>query len=373
MRTSIRFVFLSFAFAALSCASFFAAPSSGSAAKGDAFAAFPSGSSGDYVVYRDYTWKNPTWIGFLRYDDTTWSALLVTPSTKTNVSVLFRAEVSDGKIVLTGQSIVSKISQADVPAVNYLMRLLPEMYGWRHDGTARAAVPAGAPAQVSSTISSRSSLIPAPVFSSKDLPSFGGSVVLSWLPEIPVFSLSSMTGKDGRAVLELARAGRIKSGGEQDFFGFAPVPEGKTGAPVSYPAKREVDTKKVDGIDLKLDGQWTQVADNTFLLGDSAVLIVDTIDLDSMGIASDSLALSLVRIFSLSSGTSWTIPSALSVSGSEKKFRIVNLFHDSESGYRNRDFKLCAPSADGKKCVIVSLSVRDYVWSANREYFDSLF
>ena len=34
--------------------------------------------SGDYVIYRDYSWKAPTWIGFLYYNDETYGAFIRT-------------------------------------------------------------------------------------------------------------------------------------------------------------------------------------------------------------------------------------------------------------------------------------------------------
>ncbi len=375
MRNFVRIFFLSVACAVFPLAALSAEPASGanSAASKDPFAAFPSAVSGDYAVYRDYTWKEPTWVGFLRYDDSTWGAVCVTPSTKSNVSVLFRAEVADGKLVLTGQSIISKITQDDVIAVNYLMRLLPDLYAWRNDADASATVPAGAPARIAQISLSRSALIPAPVYSAKKLASFGGDVFLSWLPEVPAFGFAGMTGTGGKPVLELARAGRIRSGGDQEFFGFTPLPEGKTGETRFLSAKRTVDPKTVDGVTLKLDGQWKQVADNTFFLGNSAVIIVDTIDLASAGIPSKELPLALVRLFSLSSGSSWAIPGEFSVSGDEKRFFVVNLFHDAETNIRNRDIKLCVPSPDGKSVTVVSLSAHESVWRANKDYFDGLF
>jgi hypothetical protein len=364
MRNFVKIVFLS-----VMCAFFPLAALSAESA----FDAFPPAVSGDYAIYRDYTWKEPTWVGLLRYDDTTWGAVCVTPSTKSNVSVLFRAEIADGKLVLTGQSIISKITQNDVTAVNYLMRLLPDLYSWRHDADASAAVPSGASSRIVQAAASRSAILPAPVYSAKKLASFGGDVILSWLPEVPALGFAGMTGADGKPVLELARAGRIRSGGDQEFFGFTPLPEGKTGETLFLSVKRTIDAKTVDGVTLKLDGQWKQVADNTFFLGNSAVIIVDTIDLAAAGITAKELPLSLVRLFSLSSGSSWAMPGEFSVTGDEKKFRVMNLFHDTETNIRNRDVKLCVPSADGKTATIVSLSAHESVWRANREYFDSLF
>jgi len=121
-----------------------------------------------------------------------------------------------------------------------------------------------------------------------------------------------------------------------------------------------------------LDNQWTMVADNTFFLADTAVLIVDTTDFSSLNVSSDLLPLSLVRLFSFSNRFSSSIPSEMKVAGTLKKFRVDNLFYDSTTGTANRDIKICIPLAGGK-CSIVSLSVAEGAYQKNRAYFDSLF
>ena len=64
--------------------------------------------SGDYVIYRDYSWKAPTWIGFLYYNDETYGAFIRTdsPENSRTVSILFSTQVEKGQLVLTGQQIL---------------------------------------------------------------------------------------------------------------------------------------------------------------------------------------------------------------------------------------------------------------------------
>jgi hypothetical protein len=333
---------------------------------------FPKSLSGDYVVYRDWSWEIATWVGFLQYDETTFGALAVSPDSGANVSILFRCEIVDGKMILTGQQIISAITPKEVATVNYLMDLLPEIYEWRADAAKRGTkVSPGKDA--SSSVAPRSSLLPSAVRTAFAAPNFGGDVVCTWVPEVPVFNLSSMSGKDGKMRLSLERMGRIQAGGEADFFGFKPVLETKNGVALTVPAKRASETRTVDGVKLALDGQWTMVADNTFFLGNSAVLIVDTLDLSLMQIPRDNLVLSMVRLFSLSGPTAASFPADLSVSGTARRFRVENRFFDVQSGTVNHDVKLCIPSADGKKCTVVSLSVTEIAYRANKAYFDSLF
>jgi hypothetical protein len=324
------------------------------------------------VIYRDYSWKAPTWVGFLYYDDSTYGAVAVTPSTGARVKVFFSVETVDGKMILTGQNVVSKVAQDDVLTVNYLMSLLPEMWGWR--SLADRAPVKNAPATKTRSLGSeRSLLLPPPVRASAKLADFGGDVILTWAPEISVFNLAAVDSAGGKPVLELARIGRIKSGGEDAFFGFSPTPESKPGVALALPASRKAEVRTVDGVKLSLDGQWTMVADNTFFLGDAAVIIVDTLDIALMQIPAANLPLSMVRLFSLSSDFSWAYPDETAVSGMPKTFRVTNLFYDGKTGTANRDIKECRLSADGKKCVVVSLSVSETAYRSNKAYFDSLF
>lgn len=379
MRITLRFYLFLLIFALFSGVAI-AAPKAASSAK--LMAQYPESLSGDFVVYRDYSWKSPTWIGFLRYDDSTWGAFVKTPSSGSDVRILFRTERSGGTLVLTGQNIISKISQGDVPAVNYLMQLLPDLAAWRYQAESEGIVLPAAQAvsgAAGSPLGKRSELLPPCVSLTRDRAEFGGAVALFFAPEVPVFNLAAMQGSGSGsdsgsgAMLALERAGRIQSGGDDAFFAFVPRGEPKPGASLTVPQARKTEKRSVDGIELSLDGQWTMVADNTFFLGNSAVIIVDTLDLALMQIPRDNLALSLVRLFSLSSGASWASPDALSMSGTAKRFRIENSIYDAVSGTMNRDVKLCVPSADGKRCAVATLSVNETAYRANKAYFDSIF
>jgi hypothetical protein len=276
-------------------------------------------------------------------------------------------------MVLVGQKIISKITQEDVEAVNYLMGLLPDLYRWR------AEAESGAKPSAIAAIGSRSALLPAEMVMSASVPLFGGDVSLVWIPEVPLFNLLGMYGKDGLSRLTLERAGRVQSGGDDVFFAFTPIPEGTgnagfaTGSTLPPLESKGIEKRVVDGVALSLDGRWTMIADNTYLMGNSAIIIVDTLDLALMQIPSDHLPLSLARLFSLSSGTSYLLPRSFSLSGTASAFRISNVAYDVQTGIFNRDIKYCVVSKDKKKCVVVSLTVNEAAYSANRPYFDVLF
>lgn len=326
-------------------------------------AVFPEPVPGEFVVYRDYTWKAPTWTGFLRYDETTYAALLVTPSTGTRVAILFRGEPLEDAFVLTGQKIISKNSNDDVPAINYLMRLVEDLYKWK-----AVAHKTGIP----ESLPSRSRLLPPRLVSKTNAHMFGGDVRLVHAAEVPVFALHSIENAAGKKLLELERSGMIRSGSDADFFGFEPGAEEKEGKKVTLKKKPVVTEFLVDGRTLMLDEQWAAVAENTFFLGDTAMLVIDTLDTGFAGIPASGLPLYLLRFFSQSTRNVWADPDKSVVSGNEKVFQIENIFFDADTGLYNHDFKVCIPAADRKTVLVMSLTVGEGAYQKHREYFDKL-
>ncbi len=351
-------------FACLFAVASLSAVSSRETRSGDRAAAFPEAASGEYVVYSDRSWKEPTWVGFLQYDRNTFGAMIVSPGAGVRVSVLFRTEPLDGKLVLVGQRILSEPGEDDVVYVNYLMRMLPAMYEWRASARAGGTV-------IDRKESGRSALIPGAVRLMREDASFGGAVSLTYEAEVPVFNLRSLSGRSG-AILEIARSGRIPAGGDDAFFSFVPRAAPRVGA--AFAAKRglDPDVKTVDGVKLRLDEQWSMVADNTFFLGGTAMLVVDTLDLAFLEMPRDGLPLSLLKVFGSSSPEAWVEPSSTRLSGTADRFTIESLVYDPDGGRMNRDIKTCLVSADGKRCMVASLTVSDDAYLANRAYFDAV-
>ncbi len=330
--------------------------------------------SGDYAVYRDGSWKEPTWIGFLYYDDSTWGAFLKAPTRSTDVRILFRAEPADGKLVLTGQNIISKISNDDVETVNYLMGLLPDLFSWSSSASAEGNRLEGE----RSPLAGRSALLPPASRTKRTEAQFGGEITLEWAPEVPLFGLSSLSTSTGSRLLTLDRTGRVGSKGDSVFFDFKPLaydaPEsGDTVRSITPAGKGE--TRVIDGIELHLDGNWTMVADNAFFMGNDAMLVVSR--LDTTAHTERDLAAALVRRFSLSGDMDYALSAETSLSGTPDRFLIGNLFYDAESRSFKRDLKLCLPERgpDGSLSgvQVLTLVVDDRLYGKNREYFDGLY
>ena len=310
--------------------------------------------SGDYVIYRDYSWKSPTWIGFLYYDDETYGAFITTPDKNSVVSILFSGKAEKGTLSLTGQQIISPITPDDTLAVNYLMTLLPKLYELRR--FPRSSKEPYAKESAETTIEE-----------------FGGSVTLQFSSFVPVFHLNAMTGAKQEVILELIELGSIKNSSESAFYSYTPTDpkQGNNTFKRDKTAKKE--TTKVADIALHLDSQWKKIADNSFLCGNTAFLTVSTLTLPPAETGNPlSASEQLIRLVSGSSQYAKPLLPYTVVKGSPQMFTITQSVYDVESKKISKDIKRCIKNKNGT-VTIISLTVDSAAYSAEQAYFDGLF
>lgn len=91
---------------------------------------FPT-ASGQYVYYRDYTFPEETYIGFLQYDEGTYAIRYYTPVAKNGslpIIEMYLTLNTDADFVdITGEKIASPITQNDTEVMNYMHDLLYEL------------------------------------------------------------------------------------------------------------------------------------------------------------------------------------------------------------------------------------------------------
>lgn len=324
-------------------------------------------SPGDYVVYRDHTWKNPTWIGFLYYGEDVWGTFLKTPELDSNVEILFRTETVDDEILLVGQQIITEITPNDIPAVNYLMGLLPDLYKWSNEASSSFN-------KITATLvdPKRSPLLDPLIQLKRSSVNFGGDFLLTFASEIPVFGLSKAHKNESsrmQELLQLEKSGKITDGMDSDFFDFSAdrMVLQKIATQINPNAKKY--NIEIDGLQFQLDNQWQSFAENVYMLGSSAVLIVDTIDLAEQHIEKNIIP-TLTRFFSISNHISWFLPESTHVRGNKDRFIIENLIYNKETGDLHIDKKLCVPIEGTSLCTVASLTVEKTTWDAYSSYFD---
>lgn len=310
--------------------------------------------SGDYVIYRDKTWKDPAWLGFLYYNDNSIGTFLYIPNKNVRAEILFSGEISDGKFVLTGQNIISERNQDAeyILAVNYLMELLPDLYSFKTEPQAK------------NPLLKRSTK----TFSAKQ---FGGTGEFDFLSYIPLFHLYSVKDSSLSTVFQLEYIGRISGNNDTAFFKFEPAQMQKDNS--GFELKKDIkhETKVVDGINLYLDNHWTQIADNAFLMGNNAFLTVNTVPASSFSDIPDDPVSSAVKLFSLSGNKVKIMIEEMVLSGNEKQFKIENMNYDVETKIANKDIKTVIKK--GNSYAVVSLTVKAASYRKYKKYFDALF
>lgn len=312
--------------------------------------------SGDYVIYRDYSWKVPTWIGFLYYNDETYGAFIRTddPENPRTVSILFSGTIEKGKLSLTGQQIISSITRDDTFGVNYLMDLLPKLYELKTFPRAGKS-PFG-------TATVR-----------KQMEEFGGDVTLNFQSFVPLFHLKALTGAKKETVLELIEIGSINGNGESVFYGYSPAEPKQDENTFSLDKTAKKETINVSGISLHLDSQWTKIADNSFLCGNTAFLTVSTVNLPPAESGNQlSASERLIRLLTASSPYVKTLLPYTIAEGTPSAFTLTQSVYDIESKKISKDIKRCIKNKDGS-FTIISLTVNSYAYSAAQAYFNGLF
>lgn len=314
--------------------------------------------SGDYVIYRDYSWKVPTWIGFLYYNDETYGAFIHTdePEQSRTVSILFSGKIEKGRLALTGQQIISSITPDDTFGVNYLMGLLPKLYELKTFPRARDGK------AVFGTVTVR-----------KQMEEFGGAVTLDFQSFVPLFHLKAITDAKKETALELTEMGSINGNGESVFYGYSPAEprQGTNVFTLDKAAKKETIT--VSDVPLHLDSQWKKIADNSFLCGDTAFLTVGTVNVPPAESGNPlSAPERLLRLLAASSPYAKTLLPYTTAEGTQTSFTLTQSIYDVESKQISKDIKRCIKNKDGS-FTIISLTVNTHAYSAEPAYFNGLF
>ena len=310
--------------------------------------------SGDYLIYQDLSWKEPTWAGFLYYNDNTIGSFVYTSNGKVFAKVLFSGEILNGEFVITGQNNISGINTdpAYTYAVNYLMEMLPKLYAWKSQNLIESLI-----------IKTGSKTV--------DEEQFGGESEVKFQSYIPLFHVKEILDSNKEKAFELVEMGKIKD--EKTFFDFKPLEDAKPIASkfvLNSKAKKE--TRTVDGVKLSLDSQWKQIADNTFLMGNEAFLNVNTLDLKTIPDIKGRETDFLIKYFSSSGKASKILAKNTDIKGTKQKFKIINSVYDIETKTIKHDIKLIIKK-ENSKYTVVSLTVDKSSYQKYKDYFDGLF
>lgn len=335
--------------------------------------------SGDYVFYRDYTFKRESYVGFLMYDEGTYAARYFAPKTENapakEVKILFTVNTEKDFMELTGEKIISAREADDAEIVNYLHDMIYELNGRR--------IKAG-------------SVTPKDVdFSDDDVPflrqgkivadefmQFGGDVKVVYDYVVPLFNVKSIYDYSGNAKFEVVTIGRLTSSDDKSFDNFAGFDElenfGKDAKKKSDVAKKiKVSKKDVvinkteDGQVVALDSGWTRSMDNLWMRENDAVISAIKVSKD-FGAENElhaDLGFMLKQFLINASGVyrDWK---SLFVDFDDEDMKIQSLVY--QPGKVTRNFIKIESEDESEDCAIMTLSVFENVYKKNSKYFNEI-
>jgi len=314
-------------------------------------------ASGEYIVYKDASWKDETYIGFLYYNNSSIGSFLYIPSKNIRATILFSVKDEGGRLILEGQKITSPRNNdaTYILAINYLMELLPSFYE-------KKIRP-----QDKSKVIRRGQK----TFNTEQ---FGASATFYYASYVPFFYLESLTDAKGKEVLSIEKIGRIKEGEEHLFFSFEPIRETEKNkkpkdAPFNQNAKKE--SLLVEGLSFTLDSQWTKIADNSFFMGDVAFLTVNRVKKEQFNLIPQDVDSSLIKLFSISRTETKMFYDKSEITTLKNGFLFSTLQYDSITQKKIKDIKKIIK--DGSDLIIISLTVDHTYYSRHVAYFKSLF
>lgn len=220
--------------------------------------------SGDYIFYRDNSFKGESYVGFLYFDETTYAARYFSAST----DITLYLALNEDKKELKGERIVGETKVGDAEMVNYLRELFLTLLLAKKN----------APTKVDMKGRAMSNLLD---FEDKrvrqNIPLFGGEVYASYDLLCPVFCLKSMKSPTGNKLLEAVTAGRIRNENDPSFSSFKGFAKKETET-VPTLKGTEVARKNYtfqDKQSIMLSEDWEQKMENQWMLKDAAMIFMD--------------------------------------------------------------------------------------------------
>ena len=334
--------------------------------------------SGQYVYYRDYTFPYEAYVGFLHYDEGTYGMRFYAPNqplegvsqaaaqagmaakggmvgVPKSVEILFTVNTETKVTEMTGEKFLTTITGSDTEIVNYLHDLVYEFSARRR----KLADPV-----VTKAVSSR-----------EDFPQFGGPVTMKYSFDVPIFNLQEIIGADGAPSFQLATVGALASSSDNSFFAFTGFPAPMQDKARNFTSTQKKPSQKIQykGQEIKLDEQWTQAAENMYLLGDVAMVAMTEFQPSEQVAAAGSAAIldAFCRTLSLGTTGSYTDWGNRKIKRGRNELEVSLRTHIPEDNAVSQNFKFITKNKAGGYSIM-TLTIFDRAYKDNRTYFDAI-
>lgn len=315
--------------------------------------------SGEYVYYSDKTFKSDSIIGFLYYDDTTYAARYYSAANSKNksperdITIYVNIKPESRHFELTGERIVGSTDTfEDTEVVNYLHDLLYEFTERRQKQEITSCEL---------------------VKSQETFDQFGGFVTVTYNTLIPIFNIQSIASADSTKMIDILTTGILTSSSDTSFTDFKTVKSDVSDKSRKFKKKSaKAFTVDFEGQKITIDDQWSQSMENLWLLGDSALLTMNTIEVpDIYKDYSEQYHALLLKKLSQSTEGSYALWQKRSFKSQNKEDSLINMFYQPETGDLTRDFKILKDMGDGTYTYL-TMTVFESIYQKNKSYFNKI-
>ena len=319
--------------------------------------------SGEYVYYRDFTFERESYIGFLTYDQKTYSARYFAPAEKKSklpqkeIQIFFTINPDTNHLELTGEKVlnIQFLAEEDLKIVNYIHDLLYE-FNARRIKLVENNVLSGTQDELEFS---------GKITSNEDFAQFGGSVQINWNAIIPFFNIESIFNQDdAKNVLSVATIGRINSSDDKGFENFKGFPKDFKAkshkSKINKKAEKSKIENKTTGNSYVIRSDWERPAENMFTLKDFAVLFETSTSEKNLNF--------IKRQFLLSSEENYLDYANMEFKNNTFKANYYNF----QTGNITTTFKKFEKNVNNQQVSYCSLSVFNDVYKKSPEYFNEI-
>lgn len=316
-------------------------------------------ASGQFVYYKDDSFKRESYIGILFYDESTYSLRYYAPAygngkeyvPSKEIQIGFTIDPNQNYLKLTGEKIVTSVTPDDVDLINYIHDIFYELNSRRIKAD---------------EVTEKISLY-------QDYPQFGGEVIIEYDPIIPIFNLNKII-SNKKEVFTLITAGQLISAQDTSFTDFKGIPDVRTDKStlikLSKKTKKEnfsfQPDNKLPVSRITLDSQWKKEADNLFALNTAAMLSMN------IGVIPEKvIELMLKRSLILGRENVYPDLRNTSITENDDGFLAKTMFYYPNSKSFSIDYKKLVNGTENISGIL-TLTVYFSTYSKNQKYFESI-
>ena len=328
-------------------------------------------ASGEYVYYRDYSFKRESYIGFLYYDDGTYAARFYAPLDSEKqlpvqeVGILFSVDSSADHVEMTGERFTTAITPDDTDIVNYLHDMMYEL-------TARRSKVENVTPE---TVAESKTFLDRGLAVNDDFMQFGGSVTILYDYLVPIFNVRKIISSEGKDLLRIVTAGLLVSSADSSFNDFSgliePLLDANEGEKISQKSEKQTYIlNRPNAVQsVTLDSLWQPSASNVWMFGNNALCSMNIISLPDS--EKQKFLDVLQRKLLLGTEESYSVWDRLAVSVSDSKISVAGYYYQNKTGAVTKDFKILTKLNDSEYGYI-NMTVFDSCYRKNYAYFDEI-